>query len=483
MARHTFFWHDYETFGRSPRRDRPAQFAGLRTDAQLNEIEAPLTLYCRPPEDYLPDPESVLITGITPQQALRQGLPEHEFAARIEEQLAREGTIGVGYNSIRFDDEFTRHLFWRCLIDPYAREWQNECSRWDLMDVVRTCWALRPEGIEWPQGDDARVSFRLERLSAANGLAHDAAHEALSDVRATLALARLVRARRPALWDFCLKLRRKDAVLEEIGVGRPVVHISQQYPVERGCMAVVWPLAPHPVNRNEIIVWDLAQDPAELTRLDAAAVRRRIFSRTEELPEGEARLPIKTLHVNKSPIVIGHVTRLGAAQQRFGIDLAAAMRHAEAAAALPDLAALWGAVYAPTDERAATEAARDVEEDLYGGLLGNEDRRTLNRLRQLSPASLAAACREGRAAFRDARLEELVFRYRARNFPDTLDAAERERWHEHRVARLLASGALAEYQERVDALAEQAHERDDAPAAALLEALLDHAHGLAPEAR
>ena len=176
MAEPTFFWHDYETFGRVPRRDRPAQFAGVRTDAALNEIGPPVMWHCQPAPDILPDPESVLLTGILPQTALQQGLPEFEFAARIEAELARDGTIGVGYNSIRFDDEVTRFLFWRNLIDPYAREWQNGCGRWDLMDAVRCTWALRPEGILWPTHQTGEMSgkpsFRLEQLTAANGLVH-----------------------------------------------------------------------------------------------------------------------------------------------------------------------------------------------------------------------------------------------------------------------------------------------------------------------
>ena len=216
----SFFWHDYETFGRVPRRDRPAQLAGVRTDAELVEIDEPVMLHCQPPTDALPDPESCLLTGITPQHCLAHGVPEHAFAAAIEKQLARPGTVGVGYNSIRFDDEVTRFLFWRNLIDPYAREWQNGCGRWDLLDVVRCTRALRPDGIEWPVNDDGKASFKLEHLTAANGLAHEAAHDALSDVRATIALARLIRARQPRLWEFCLKLRRKEAVLAEIGAGR-----------------------------------------------------------------------------------------------------------------------------------------------------------------------------------------------------------------------------------------------------------------------
>jgi exodeoxyribonuclease-1 len=478
MAEFSFFWHDYETFGVVPRRDRPVQFAGLRTDAELNEIGAPVMWFCRPAPDTLPDPESVLLTGILPQQALQQGLPEHEFAARIEAELAREGTVGVGYNSIRFDDEVTRFLFWRNLIDPYAREWQNGCGRWDLLDVVRCTWALRPEGIEWPTYGDGpmqgRPSFRLEHLTAANGLAHEAAHDALSDVRATLALARLVRQRQPRLWDFCLKLRRKDAVWAEIGSGRPFVHLSGRYPVERGCLAIVWPLAAHPTNKNELIVWDLAQDPRQLAGLDAETVRRRLFTRQDELPAGEQRLPIKTLHVNKSPIVIGKLKTLGGAAQRWGLDVDAAMENAGRAQSLGrTLDALWPQVFM----RPAEAQAPDVDEDLYGGFVGNEDRRTLQRLRELNPAQLAAK----RPAFHDGRLEELLFRYRARNFPETLDATGQARWRQHRVDRLHggAGGALtlAAFFERIDALAETADERGQA----LLEALYDYAEGIAPE--
>ncbi|WP_160018309.1 exodeoxyribonuclease I, partial [Raoultella sp. 18093] len=177
-------------------------------DADLNEIGEPVMVYCRPAPDYLPDPESCLLTGITPQLCLERGLPEHEFAARIEAELARPGTIGVGYNTIRFDDEITRFMFWRNLIDPYAREWQNDCGRWDLLDVVRLTYALRPDGIEWPRKEDGSPSLKLEHLSRANGLVHEAAHDALSDVRATIALARLIRDRQPRLFEFALGLRR-----------------------------------------------------------------------------------------------------------------------------------------------------------------------------------------------------------------------------------------------------------------------------------
>ena len=476
MSDLTFFWHDYETFGRVPRRDRPAQFAGIRTDAELNEIGDPVMLYCQPTPDTLPDPESCLLTGILPQHCQQHGVPEHAFAAAIEAELARPGTIGLGYNSIRFDDEVTRFLFWRNLIDPYAREWQNDCGRWDLLDVVRATWALRPEGIEWPTHDDGRPSFKLEHLSAANGLVHDAAHDALSDVRATIALARLIKTRQPRLWDFCLKLRKKDAVLAEMGAGRPFVHLSGMYGVERGGLAIVWPLAPHPNNKNEIIVWDLAHDPAELFELSSAQVRERLYTRTEDLPEGVTRLPIKTLHINKSPIVIGNLKALTPAViERWKLDIDQALRHAEVAGRDgAKLAGLWPEVFA----RPEASGPVDVDEDLYGGFIGNEDRRRLQRLRTAKPEELA----ERTPSFDDERLDELFFRYRARNFPHTLSEPELARWREHCHARL-HDGAhglptLAQYFERIDALGESLAD-DDERGQEILGALYEYAEQLA----
>jgi exodeoxyribonuclease I len=476
---HTFLWHDYETFGANTRRDRPAQFAGIRTDADLNEIGEPLMIYCRPAPDYLPDPESCLITGITPQLCLERGVPEHEFAARIEAELARPGTIGVGYNTIRFDDEITRFMFWRNLMDPYAREWQNQCGRWDLLDVVRMTYALRPEGMEWPTKEDGSPSFKLEHLSKANGLAHEAAHDALSDVRATIALARLIRERQPKLFDFALSLHKKDRVAAELRLpatvetARPFLHVSGMFPTERGCLGVMWPLASHPTNRNELIAWDLSQDPSELARLDADTIRLRMFTRSDELPEGVTRLPVKTVHLNKSPMVVGNVNTLTRdTAERWGIDLEQAARHAAAARALPDLTAIWAKVFS----RPQDGPAPDVDQDLYGGFVGNEDRRRLERLRSLPPEKLA----EARPGFDDERLEELAWRYRARNFPHTLTEDDLERWEEHRVACLMEGqgGALTfdELFARLDTLGGEADERGEE----ILGALYDYAESIAP---
>ncbi|WP_343652344.1 exodeoxyribonuclease I [Herbaspirillum sp.] len=475
MSNHTFLWHDYETFGAVPRRDRPAQFAAVRTDAELNEIGEPIMIYCKPAPDYLPDPVSCLITGITPQHCLEHGIPEHAFAAQIEQALGEPGTIGVGYNTIRFDDEVTRFMFWRNLIDPYAREWANGCGRWDLLDVVRLTYALRPDGIQWPTKEDGSVSFKLEHLSKANGLLHETAHDALSDVRATIALARLIRQHNPRLFDFALALHKKEKAAAEIGLpaAKPFLHVSGMFPVAQGCLALMWPLGMHPTNKNEVIAWDLGYDPAELASLDAATVRTRMFTRRDDLPEGVERLPVKSIHLNKSPMVVGSLKTLSAERAAaLGIDVDTALRHAEHAAALPDLSSLWRQVY-----QREGEERPDVDEDLYGGFIGNGDRRQLTQLRALAPSELAGAS----VSFDDMRLIEILFRYRARNFPETLRPDEAQHWEEHRAARLFegAGGArtIAQLFEQIDQLQEQA---DDERTQDILGALYDYAEMIAP---
>ena len=475
----TFLWHDYETFGANVRRDRPAQFAAIRTDAALNEIGQPLMLYCQPADDFLPDPEACLITGITPQECLQKGVPEAQFAAHIERALAVPGTIGVGYNTIRFDDEITRFMFWRNLIDPYAREWQHECGRWDLLDVVRTAYALRPDGIVWPRKPDGSPSFKLTDLTAANGLVHAAAHDALSDVRATLALARLIRDCNPRLFRFCLDLRKKDRVAQELGLptapqlARPFLHVSGMFPAERGCLAIMLPLAMHPNNKNELIAWDLAYSPAVLAGLNAEDIRSRLFTRSADLPPGVARLPVKTVHLNKSPMVMGNLHILTPAlADKWQIDKQLAEHHAAVARDLPDMSGIWPVVFArPADP------PPDVDEDLYGGFVGPGDRRRLNQLRALAPDKLAAA----RHSFDDRRLDELVFRYRARNFPASLSKDEAALWNEHRAARLFEGAGGARTVDAlfntIDALSEQADERGQA----ILGALYDYAEMIAPE--
>jgi exodeoxyribonuclease I len=432
----TFYWHDYETFGADPSRDRPVQFAGLRTDAGLKPIGEPLVIYARPADDFLPHPQACLVTGITPQEALEKGVPECEFISRIHGELAQPGTCGVGYNSLRFDDEVTRYTLYRNFYDPYAREWQNGNSRWDIIDMLRAAYALRPEGIEWPLREDGQASFRLEELTAANGIAHEAAHDALSDVYATIAMARLVREKQPRLFDYVLQHRDKRAVARQLDIAgmKPVLHVSGMFGAERYNTALVVPLAPHPDNRNEIICFDLSADPAPLAQLTPQEIAGLLYSRKEDLPEGQQRPGLKSIHLNRCPLVVTAkmasrevAARIGLSGELCRENLAAlrAQRDAAPEAFVKKIQAVYG--------KRQFDPISDPDRMLYsGGFFPESDKQAMARVREAGPRELA----EQSFVFRDPRLPEMLFRYRARNYPQSLRPEERAQWEEFRFQRL-----------------------------------------------
>ena len=418
----SIFWHDYETTGINPRCDRPLQMAGVRTDLDLNEIEAPVNLFCRPSDDILPHPAACLITGISPAQLARDGLTEGDFMTRVHAELARPGTCGAGYNSLRFDDEVTRYSLYRNFFDPYAREWQGGNSRWDLIDTVRAAYALRPEGIQWPEVD-GQVSLRLELLSAANGLDHGQAHEALSDVRATIALARLIRQKQPRLYDWLFALRSKQKVLDQIRLLQPLIHISGRFSAARNYLGVVLPLAWHPANRNALIVCDLHQDIEPLLTEDSEVLRQRLYTRREEMPDGQLPVPLKLVHINRCPVLAPLKVIRNEDQQRLGLNIAELLARGEQLVAARGQ---WEKKLAPIYTDAEFAPSEDPEQQLYDGFFGDRDRRLCEQVRNADPQQLA----NERWIFDDARLTDLLFRYRARNFPATLNEKEQQQWFE-----------------------------------------------------
>jgi exodeoxyribonuclease I len=207
----TFFFYDLETSGLSGRDDRIMQFAGQRTDMKLQPVGDPFNLLVRLNDDTLPSPDALMVTGITPQQTVTDGYTEAQFSQILINDVFTEDTIAVGFNSIRFDDEFVRHLLWRNFRDPYEWAWRDGRSRWDLLDVVRMTRALRPDGIEWPVVD-GKPTNRLELLTKVNKIDHLSAHDALSDVQALIAVTRLIRDKQPQLYEYLLKIRDKREV-------------------------------------------------------------------------------------------------------------------------------------------------------------------------------------------------------------------------------------------------------------------------------
>ncbi|MAM71142.1 MAG: exodeoxyribonuclease I [Gammaproteobacteria bacterium] len=425
QADKTIYWYDLETFGSDPRLDRACQFAGVRTDTELNIIDDPSVIYCRPSSDILPDPEACLITGITPDKAMAEGLSEAEFATKIHAEFSDAQTCVAGYNNIRFDDEITRRLFYRCLFDPYEREWKNGNSRWDIIDLVRMTYALRPEGINWPKREDGSPSFRLEALTAANNISHEDAHDALSDVYATIGMAKLIREKQPRLYQYYFDLRFKNNVLAMVNLAQPspLVHVSSRYPASRACLAIVLPLIADPSNPNACIVYDLSQNPASWIDDSAEAIKERLFSRTEDLPEGLERVALKTLHYNRCPALAPLSVLSDEVLQRLDINMQLVNEHRERLVLDSALKQKLEEVFKPDFEQES-----DPDLMLYsGGFFDGHDRNQMNRVQKLNADELA----EMQFDFHDKRLPELLFRYRCRNYPQTLSQEEQTRWIRH----------------------------------------------------
>jgi len=448
----SMYWHDYETFGLNPRVDRIAQFAGIRTDMDLNIIGDPLVIYNKATDDMLPNPDACLVTGITPQKTIADGLIETEFMATIHEEFSQPNTCVVGYNNIRFDDEFTRYGLYRNFFDPYAREWQNGCSRWDIIDMVRMTRALRPSGINWPVNEDGIAVNKLELITQLNGISHEAAHDALSDVYATIAVAKLIRDKQPRLYDYIFQHKDKHQVSKLLNLSKktPMIHTSGMVHSKYCNTAMIVPLAPHPTNKNGVIVYDLRYDPSSLIKLDAATIKQYLYTPTDELPEGMERIALKVIHINKCPIVVPTNTLSEEAANRLEIDIQLHNKHLEEILSTPGLTEKIQSVFKDTEY----EPVNDPDQSLYsGGFFSNDDRNRMQTIRstpfdQLSQLDLN---------FDDKRLDEMLFRFRARNYPQSLAEIEQKIWNKYRKDKLTKENngsniTLDQYMNKIDEL-------------------------------
>ena len=429
MPVETLYWHDYETSGASPANDRPWQFAGVRTNLDLEVIGEPLTVYAKPSLDVLPHPTAIRVTGISPYECEEKGLTEQGFISRIHDELSQAGTCGVGYNSLRFDDEVTRYSLWRNFYDPYAREYSRGNSRWDLIDIVRAFYALRPDSLQWPKHPDGSPSFKLEDLTAANGLEHGAAHDAMSDVTATLALARALRGADEALFDRLLGQRFKGRVEAMVDTHRmtPLVHISGLFGTDRHCLGVIVPLAIHPDFKSDVICADITREPSFLD-MSVEEIQARLFAKKEDLNSPDDRPSLMTIKVNRAPVLLPMSDITPETAQRLGLNGDRLRTHLSQLRAAREAR---GTAFTAECQDVYRSAARPVDANpdtaLYGSFVPKEDRGLIQEVREASPAEL----RDRRFAFSDSRLPELLFRYRARNWPEILSDEERSQWHEH----------------------------------------------------
>ena len=429
----TFFFYDLETSGLNPRQDRIMQFAGQRTDMNLKSIGEPYNLLVILNDDTLPSPDALMVTGITPQKTVEEGYSEAQFARMLSEEIFTPDTIAVGFNNVRFDDEFIRHLLWRNFYDPYEWSWKDGRSRWDLLDVVRLTRALRPEGINWPVDDKGEPSNRLELITSANGIAHENAHDALADVTALIAVTKLIKQKQPQLYDYLLKMRDKKVVQQLVNVDdkKPFVYASGRYDNEFAKTTVAFPLT---TSRNGgVVVYDLRYDPTPFVELDTNELAAKIFASWEERQaEDFVKLPVKELQYNRCPAVapLG-VLEQGDGWQKISLDAETIQKHQNILLKHPDFAEKLRSIF---ENKPAFKKLPDPEAQLYDGFLNDRDRLRVEAVRNADERKLA----DFHPEFQDERLTPLLLHYKARNFPRSLSEDDLAQWEIWRVQHLQA---------------------------------------------
>lgn len=409
-----FFFYDLETSGLNSREDRIMQFAGQRTDINLKPMGDPVNILVKLSDDILPSPGAIMVTKITPQDTLRDGISEAEFAKYVAEEIFTPGTVAVGYNTVRFDDEFMRNLFWRTFRDPYEWQWKDDRSRWDFLDVVRLTRALRPEGINWPFTDDGKPTNRLELITKLNGIEHEHAHDALADVYATIAVARLIKDKQPELFSYLFNMRKKNEVKKLVNLENkhPFVYASGRYSSEFNKTTVAFPLTS---SRNgNILVFDLRKNLDEMLAGENVS-----FYPT-----------VKELCLNKCPAVAPlSVLDKADGWQKIGLDRATVEKNLQSLLSHPEFAEQ---MREKNENKPEFPPAEDPEEALYDGFLDDRDRTKCQAVASANGEQLV----DFHPDFTDERLPELLLHYKAKNFPKSLTEAESKKWQTYRREKL-----------------------------------------------
>ena len=418
----SLFWHDYETSGINPSFDQPLQFAGIRTNENLDIIGDPIVLFCKPHLDIIPSPQACLVTGISLKQAYSEGLKEPDFISTIHAEMIKPGTCSVGYNSIKFDDEFTRFTLYRNFFDPYEREWKNGNTRWDILDMMRLARALRPEGIEWPNHIDGKPSFKLEDLTRANGIDHSDAHDALSDVYATISIAKLIKSKQPKLFDYLYNIRKKHEVEKIINANdkRPFFYVSGILSSENMYGSVMLPLAKHPENKNAMICWNLMKDPSCLINKSVETLQENFFNLHVSERSSDIFTPL-IISLNKAPAVTPINLITPEIAQKLALDMEICRLNMEKVIQF-DISEKLRQIY----QLQIAQSTKSAESALYSGFIPNEDIKTAETVRSASMEDFS----KNSYLFNDNRMNELLFLYRGRNYPESFSQDERKIWKE-----------------------------------------------------
>lgn len=420
----------------------------------LKSVGDPHNILIKMTDDIVPEPDAILVTGITPQKTIQDGITEAEFLKVFQEEIAVPETIFVGFNTVRFDDEFIRFLHYRNFYDAYEWQWMDKKSRWDLLDVVRMTRALRPEGIKWPVDSKGVASNRLGLLASINGIDHQNAHDALSDVYASIDLAKLIKSKQPDLFDYLLKIRGKDEVKKIVTSQQPFVYTSGKYPSDYEKTTVVATLCEHPLQSGAAFVYDLRHDPTPFAAMNPSELAEAWRWKKDS---DEVRLPVKTLKYNRCPAIAPLGVLDASSQERVKIDPKVYTDNFQKLKKVQNefCATIKKAVEIMDEKQQAKllQDELDADAQLYEGFFEGEDKTKMRMIRAATGEELSSI----ENTFTDQRLRALLPLYRARNFPELMTDEDRQTWEKYRKRRLLSGGTasrMARFFARLGELAE-----------------------------
>ena len=414
----SFVFYDTETTGTDTAFDQILQFAAIRTDYELRELER-FEIRCRLLPHVVPSPKGILVNGIDVQRLTDPALPSHyEMVRAIKARLeAWSPAVFVGHNSMRFDEELLRQAFYQTLHPPYLTNTRGN-GRMDSLKVLQATAFMEPDVLTVPTSEKGRPTFRLEQLAPANGFVHAAAHDAMGDTEATLYLCRLVRERAEGLWSNSVRFARKAAVLDYAQPGEVFASIGFAY--GRGYVRIVTAIGPNPQRDSDLYVFDLSHDPNGLAALDGNDLRKVLMKSAK---------PVRRLRANAAPCIVPYD------DVPAGVQLPGAEELESRATCIRKRKDLRERLMAVVlEDREDREPSAYVEKQIYNGFTGYQDQALMRTFHEAGWSSRAALL----SSLADTRLQVLGERLLYTEASEVMPAEGLTNYHANVSRRLLA---------------------------------------------
>ncbi|MDA8561631.1 exonuclease domain-containing protein [Gammaproteobacteria bacterium] len=290
----TFLFYDIESTGLNKSFDQVLQFAGIRTDKDLNEIER-YELKVKLNPDIIPSPFATITHRISVKNN-QDNISEYEAIKKIHSWINQPNTKSLGYNTLGFDDEFLRFSFFKNLLPPYSHQYANNCGRLDLYPMTAMYYLFKNEILNWPKIEN-KISLKLEQLNNANNLAKGQAHDAMVDVEATLKLAREFK-KESKMWDYLIGFfnKNEDIARSNLLKNSPALYFNGYLGHDNNFQCPVIFLGQHKYYKNQSI-W-LRLDSTKLIETTQETIQNTTQIIRKKPGEPGFLLPIKKRYLN-----------------------------------------------------------------------------------------------------------------------------------------------------------------------------------------